>query len=138
MTIGWLFDVYSLHDRIILWIKNKKMHRIEKGWTPSLYVSSQNRYKLEKLLKNPQLESFIKNAEWVERIEKVSDLGKSKVLKLTIKNSFELVRLAKMIEELDNFGVYKLYNVDVPPEQSYFYEYDLYPLGKYKIQNRKL
>ncbi len=136
MTIGWLFDVYSLHDRIILWIKNKKMRRIEKGWTPSLYVSSQNRYKLEKLLKNPQLESFIKNAEWVERIEKVSDLGKSKVLKLTIKNSFELVRLAKMIEELDNFGVYKLYNVDVPPEQSYFYEYDLYPLGKYKIQNK--
>jgi len=132
MITGWLFDVYPLRDRIILWIKNKKMFRIEKNWTPSLYVSS-DKTKLERLIQNSTILSFVKYIEWVERIEKVSDLTASKVLKLTVKNSFQLLRLAKTIEETDSFGVYRLYNVDIPPEQTYLYEQDLYPLGKYKI-----
>jgi len=136
MTTGWLFDVYPLRDRIVLWIKNKKMHRIEKKWMPSLYVSSYNKYKLDRLQKNPKLSSFIKKAEWIERYEKASDLDKTKILKLTLQNSSELVRFAKKIEEVDVYGVYKLYNVDIPPEQSYLYEHDLYPLGKYKIENQ--
>lgn len=135
MITGWLFDVYPLRDRIILWIKNKKIFRIEKEWTSSLYVSSDNKYKLDNLLKNSKILSFIKYIEWVDRIEKVSDLTASKVLKLTVKDSSQLVRLAKTIEEINSFGVYRLYNVDIPPEQTYLYEQDLYPLGKYKIQD---
>ena len=135
MISGWLFDVYPLRDRIVLWIKNKKMFKIEKEWTPSLYVSSDNKSKLDNLLKHSKIISFIKYIEWVDRIEKVSDLTASKVLKLTVRNSFELVKLGKAIESVDSFGVYRLYNVDVPPEQTYLYEQDLYPLGKYKILN---
>ena len=41
--------------------------------------------------------------------------------------------LARNIERLDKFGTYRLYNVDVPAEQLYFYENNLYPLGKYQI-----
>jgi len=134
MITGWLFDVYPLRDRIVLWIKNKKTFRIEKEWTPSLYVSS-NQYKLDKLLQNSRVFSLIKYVQWVDRTEKVSDLTASKVLKLTVKDSSQLVRLAKTIEEIDSFGVYRLYNVDIPPEQTYLYEQDLYPLGKYKIQD---
>src|SRR5437879_2213081 len=135
MNTGWLFDVYPLHDRIVLWVKNEKMFRIEKEWTPSIYVSSNSKHKLDSLLKNSKIISLIKYVQWVDRIEKVSDLTTSKVLKLTVKNSSELVRLAKTIEEIDSFGVYRMYNVDVPPEQTYLYEQDLYPLGKYKIQD---
>src|SRR5947209_4341894 len=133
MITGWLFDAYPIGDKIVLWIKNKKMFRIEKEWTPSLYVSS-NQYKLDNLLENSKIFSLIKYVQWVDKIEKVSDLSASKVLKLTVKNSFDLIRLAKTIEETDSFGVYRLYNVDVPAEQTYLYEKDLYPLGKYKIQ----
>jgi len=134
MITGWLFDVYPLRDRIVLWIKNKKMFRIEKEWTPSLFVSS-DKSKLDVLLKNSKILSFVKYIEWVDRIEKVSDLSASKVLKLTVKNSSELVKLARTIEETDSFGAYRLYNVDVPPEQTYLYEKDLYPLGKYEISD---
>lgn len=135
MITGWLYDVYPLRDRIVLWIKNKKMFRIEKEWTPSLYVSS-DKLKLDNLLKNQKILSFVKYIEWVDRSERVSDLTKSKVLKLTVKDSSQLVRLAKTIEEIDSFGVYRLYNVDIPPEQTYLYEQDLYPLGKYKIKEK--
>ena len=134
MIVGWLFDVYPLDDKIILWIKNKKAHRLEKKWSPSLYVAA-DRYKLERLLKNPKILSLVKNSEWTNKTEKVSDTKKSPVLKLTVKKSSYLLRLGKTIEELDRFGAYRLYNVDVPPAQSFMYEYDLFPLGKYKIQD---
>jgi len=134
MITGWLFDVYPLRDRIVLWIKNKKTFRIEKEWTPSLYVSS-SKQKMDVLLKDQKSLDLVKNIQWVDRIEKVSDLNTSKVLKLTVKDSSQLVKLAKTIEETDSFGVYKLYNVDIPPEQTYLYEHDMYPLGKYEIQD---
>ncbi len=134
MIRGWLFDVYTLDDKIILWIKNKKIHRLEKQWTPCLYVAS-DRYKLDKLRKNPKIISLVKNYEWVNKIEKVSDIEESKVLKFTVKKSSDLIRLGKTIEELDKFGVYRLYNVDVPPAQSFMYENNLFPLGKYNIQD---
>ncbi|MCZ6582754.1 MAG: hypothetical protein O6761_06260 [Thaumarchaeota archaeon] len=134
MIRGWLFDVYPLDDKIILWIKNKKIYRLEKQWAPCLYVAS-DRYKLDKLRKNPKIISLVKNYEWVNKIEKVSDIEESKVLKFTVKKSSDLIRLGKTIEELDKFGVYRLYNVDVPPAQSFMYENNLFPLGKYNIQD---
>ena len=135
MISGWLFDVYPLDDKIILWIKNKNTHRLEIKWSPSLYVSSDSRHKLDKLQKNRQILSLIKNCQWVERKEKVSALTNSSVLKFTTKKSSDLLRLGLTIENLDQFGVYRLYNVDVPPAQSFLYQYDLFPLGKYKIDN---
>jgi len=135
MICGWLFDVYPLNDKIILWIKNKNIHRLEIKWTPSIYVASDNRYKLEKLRKNQQVLSLITKYKWVNKIEKVSDLKESLVLKFTLKSSSDLLRLGKTIESLDQFGVYRLYNVDVPPPQSFMYQYDLFPLGKYKIHS---
>jgi len=136
MITGWLFDAYSLEDRIILWIKNqKKLHRIEKQWTPSLYVASNNKFKLERLQTNAIIKPFVKQFRTVNRIEKVSDLKESKVLQITVKKSSELVMLARNIERLDKFGTYRLYNVDIPVEQLYLYENNLYPLGKYQINN---
>ena len=132
---GWLFDVYSLHDKIILWIKdtNGHTHRMEKDWSPSLYVASDQSTKLERILSNTMLKPFIKTITWAKRFEKVSDLTKTKVLKITVKSSSKLVMVARIIEQSEPYGVYRLYNVDVPPEQIYLYENDLLVLGKYKI-----
>ena len=136
MISGWLFDVYSLNDKIILWIKNNhKIHRIEYPWTSSLYVASDNKHYLEKLKINSSIKLFVKGHCSITVLEKPSDVEKSQVLKITVKNSNELVKLAKNIGVLERFGVYRLYNVDVPPEQMYLYEHDLYPLGKYEIRN---
>ena len=136
MIIGWLFDAYSLDDKIILWIKNNKcLHRIEKQWTPSLFVASDSKSKLDRLETNTIIKSFAKQFKRTNKIEQVSDLKKSQVLQITMKKSSELFKIAKNIERLDLFGVYRLYNVDVPPEQTYLYENSLYPLGKYQIQN---
>lgn len=133
MITGWLFDVYPLNDKIILWFKNKKTYRLEKEWTPSLYVASNTKHNLEKIQKNAKVIQLIKKHEWENKIEKASDTKESLVLKLTLKNSSQLLSLAKIIEGLDAFGTYRLYNADIPPAQTFMYENNLFPLGKYKI-----
>ena len=44
---------------------------------------------------------------------------KIKFLKDYLKKSSNFVKLAKNIERLEIFGVYRLYNVDIPPKQIY-------------------
>ena len=136
MITGWLFDIYSLDDRIILWVKNnKKTYRIEKQWTPSLYIASDSKSKLRRLENHPTIKPFVKQYGKTNRTEQVFDIKESQVLQLRVKRSSELIKLAKNIERLDTFGSYRLYNVDIPPEQMYLYEHDLYPLGRYQIKN---
>ena len=132
---GWLFDIYSINNKIILWIKDadRKTYRIEKEWSPSLYVTSNNQAKLERILSNTIIKPLVKRFSLVHRFEKASDLRKSRVLKITVKNSQSLVTVAKKIEQSEPYGIYRLYNVDIPPEQTYLYENDLFVLGKYKI-----
>ena len=136
MITGWLFDAYCLDDKIILYIKNnKKLHRIEKQWTPSLYAASDSKSKLDRLDTHLTIKPFAKRYQRTTKTEQVSDIEQSQVLQITVKKSNELVKLAKTIEKLDTFGTYRLYNVDVPPEQMYLYENNLYPLGRYKIKD---
>lgn len=135
MRKWWLFDAYALDDRIVLWAKDgRKTRRIERQWTPSIYVASDNKDKLKNLSWNKKIFPFVKRSEFVERYEKAQDTEKSTVLKLQVKKTSDLTRLAKAIEGLGDFGAYRLYNVDIPPEQAYLYEHDLFPLGKYNIQ----
>ena len=136
MTQGLLFDVYPLDDKIVLWIKDKKSKRIEIPWTASLYVAS-TKSRLERLETNPVVKPLAKKFTRVNKTERASDTKKSKVLQITTKRSSEIINLAKNIERLDTFGRYRLYNVDVPPEQAYLYENDLYPLGEFKFNNNK-
>ena len=140
MITGWLFDVYQLDDKIISWIKtsDKKTIRLEQSWNSSLYVASDNKSNLDRLKTNPTIKPFVKEFNLVSKLERVSDLKKSYVLQLILKNSTDIIKLAKNIERLAVFGIYRLYNVDVPSEQLYLYENNLYPLGKYEITNNML
>jgi len=137
MITGWLFDIYCLEDRIVLLVKTEnKTYRIEKFWTPSFYVSCDNEGKLKKLEDNSKIIPHVKEIKHEQKIEKVSDKKLSNVLKITVKNSKKNIQLARRIQELEEYGVYRLYNVDIPPEQSYLYETDIYPLGQYKISEQ--
>lgn len=137
MTSGWLFDTYPVGDKMVSWIKNdNSITRIEDIWTPSIYVARDNISDLEKLSGNKKILTFVTNSILVNKIEKVTDREKSKVLQLRLKDSNSLLRLAKEIESSYPFGTYRLYNVDVLPAQSYFYEHDIFPMGQF-IKNEK-
>ncbi len=118
---GWLFDIYPLADRMACWIKqpNGRTIRFEDNWTPSIYVAADDKSGLKAILQNAAAMQFIKDYDFVDRQEKITDMDKTVVLKLTLSDSANGPATARCIERLDRFGEFRLYNIDVPPAQSY-------------------
>ncbi len=140
---GWLFDAYPINNNMILWIKtddnNHGIARIEDSWNHSIYIASDTKSNLKSILQQDQIiASYVKDFEFVTKYERITDTSKSQVLKLTLKDSTKALTLARKIEQLGNeFGKFRLYNVDVLPAQSYFYEHDIFPLGYFNINSTK-
>ena len=143
---GWLFDIYPLDDKMIFWIKQKKNGsnnsntiRIEDNWTHSIYVAANDKADLKSILleskENENIQSLIKDHEYISRYERIIDTRRSNVLKLTLLDSTKALTLARRIERLGGgkFGKYRSYNVDIQPAQSYFYEHDIFPLALSEI-----
>src|SRR5215212_3891662 len=137
---GYLFDIYHIKDKAILWIKEENYgntKRYEYLWPSFVYVASDKKSELELLLKDEKILSFIKDYEFIYKFEYPSDCNKRDVLKLILNDSSHQVTLAKYIENLCTcFDHYRLYNVDVLPEQTFLYDKDVYPLGLYNINER--
>jgi DNA polymerase elongation subunit (family B) len=133
---GWLFDAYPLNDKMVFWIKtpNGSCIRLEDRWTHSIYVAANNRTDLEKLTTNATILHYVKNFTFVQRLERIADHEKSEVLKLTLADSRKAVTLGNAIEDIDHDDRFRLYNVDVMPPQAYFYEHDLFPLAKCRVE----
>lgn len=134
---GWLFDAYPLGNRMVFWIKQENGHpvRLEDNcWSHSIYVTSDyiNRSDLEKLILKQQEGNnteLIKDYEFVSKYKRITDTTRSDVLKLTLSDPTKALALARRIESLDKFGKLMLYNVDLLPAQSYFYDHDIFPLA---------
>lgn len=123
---------------MIFWIRlknfpdNKKRYvRIEEKWQNYFYVASDNISKLEQLVQDNNILSSISSYEFVKRSETITDTKKSTVLKLSIfgKN----LKLANTIEKMNGYQDCRLYNVDLIPEQKYFFDHDTFPLGLFEV-----
>lgn len=115
-TTGWLIDNYALKDKMILWIKeiNGNVKIFEHSWTPSIYVASYFKSDLKLLIQDNQIMSFVKEHDFVEKYEYPGDTEKKQVLKLTLNDSFQIIKLAKKIEKhCKKFCQYRLYNEDI-------------------------
>ena len=136
MISGWLFDAYPLNGNMIFWIKKSNSAttiRVEdKKWNHKIYVAS-DMFLLKSLIENNEILSMIKEYNFVSRYELITNIKKSQVLELELNDSTYSLKLAKKIERIGRFGQFRLYNVDVLPEQSYFYEHNIFPLMKCKV-----
>jgi DNA polymerase-2 len=144
MLSGWLFDSYALADKMVFWIKqqNGTTVRLEdKTCNASIYVTSDDKSDLYSILNSndQKIISLIKDHEFISRYEKITDGRKHDVLKLTLSDSTKGPILAQRIEQLCASGnilnKLRFYNVDLSPEQFYFYENDIFPLAFSKIGN---
>ena len=144
MLSGWLFDCYALADKLVFWIKqhNGTTVRLEDTtWSASIYVASDHKSDLYSILNtnDEKIISLIKDHEFISRYEKITDYRKHEILKLTLSDPTKAPILARGIEKLcaksNIFDKLRFYNVDLPPEQSYFYEHDIFPLAFSKVGN---
>jgi len=117
-------------------LKDKNSYRyirIEEKWQNYFYVASNNISELEQLVQNDSISSLIGSYDFVTKSETITDIKKSTVLKLATlcKN----LKLANIIERMNGYKDFRLYNVDLLPEQQYFFEHDIFPLGFFEITN---
>jgi DNA polymerase elongation subunit (family B) len=112
---------------------NYRYVRIEEKWQNYFYVASNNISELEQLVQNDSISSLIGSHDFVTKSETITDIKKSTVLKLATlcKN----LKLANIIERMNGYKDFRLYNVDLLPEQQYFFEHDIFPLGFFEITN---
>ena len=136
MISGWLFDAYALNGSMIFWIKKENSSttiRVEdKNWNHKIYVASEKPL-LKSVIENNEILSMVKEYHFISKYELITDAKKSQVLELELKDPTYALKLAKKIEKMGRFGQSRLYNVDILPEQSYFYEHDVFPLMKCKV-----
>jgi DNA polymerase elongation subunit (family B) len=141
---GWIFDVYPVEDKIVVWIKEKNQNKIirlqDSIWKHSLYVAADYRDELLSILEQPTIAEEVADYEFVSKYERITDTSKSTVLKLELNYPAKAVTLAKQIQAFGGrFDRFQLYNADLLPAQYYFYDRDLFPLafGRFGASIRK-
>ncbi len=145
-TLGWLFDAYHTANSMILWFKQENGATVkveDKKWSRRIYAAAgsnnnnkNNKHALTALPKRKEIEPYLKGWRIVERREKITDWEPSQVLEMTLADSSRAVALATAIEKINDDGGgsdFRLYNVDVLPAQSYFYQHDIFPLARCKF-----
>src|SRR5271169_5712619 len=114
---------------MVVWLKLEggETRRLVDRWAPSIFAASDSRQDLADLEKGRG-----RDFSWSRRVmryERATDRSESEVLELVVDDAKKLAPLAESVERSRPFGTYRLYNVDVPPEQLYLYENDLFPLA---------
>jgi hypothetical protein len=84
MTSGWLFDAYSLDNKMIFWIKQENGNTLrleDSSWSHSIYLATDcNSYlksivdSMERNDTNDNIASLIRDCEFVSRYEKITDI----------------------------------------------------------------
>lgn len=129
MLSGWLFDAYAKEDKMVCWIRknNGETQKIEDKWSHPIYVASNDNSLFKKILESEDLAEHISSSYIVPKYEKLTDTKQSMVLQIRLKDSNKATKVASKIERKFSFGETRLYNVDVLPAQTYFYEHGLFP-----------
>jgi DNA polymerase I len=134
---GWILDLYPGNPgEMVVWIKGEDnaAHRFVDAWTPSLFVACNSTRELLSLTTARGIQPYVEASSIVRKYERIVDQYRSDVLELKMKDALKLPLLASIIERSKPFGYYRLYNVDVPPAQSYLYQRDLFPLARCEIE----
>jgi len=125
---GWILDLYSESPgKMVVWVRLEDggTRRLVDRWEHSIFVAADRREDLDDVFRDRE----VPRSRFVRRLERATDREESEVLEVAVEDAKRTLAIAKRIERSKSFGAYRLYNVDVPPEQMYLYEKDLFPLA---------
>jgi len=128
---GWLFDVYpSGPDEMTVWIiaENGKRIKLVDKFTHRIYTSG--KFSDLKSLAEKNRDSYsVKGWRFVQKYADFMEASKRKVMELYMSDYRRASFFATKVLRLGGYEKFRLYNVDVPISQAYFYEKDVFPLA---------
>ncbi len=121
---------------MVVWLKKAdgSALRFTDRWENSIYVSADDRRDLTWLASRSEVRAYARSSRFVMKREQVFDYHEREVLELVLRRAGEAERLARTVEKCAEFGVYRIYNADLLPAQSYFIEKELFPLAKVRAE----
>ena len=138
---GWLLDVATYSEGVILWVKTeeeRKVIRIFHEFSPEFFAVPKDNVgndfkRMQYILAQNQ---NVKKVRICEKYVKLEDHEKSRVLGVTVEKPSVF---KKTIKEINEIGLFTLYNTDLPITQMYFYVNDLFPVSfcQFKIKVEK-
>ena len=130
---GWLLDLYPLRDRIVLWFitPNGDKVRLTDAYCPRIYVHGTHMLQHE-------LEQDLRECDWilscrsVDRFVNLSDPDKSSVLEVSISDYRKIPFFTDIVRKRSRSEL-EVYNADIPLDQYYLYERQIFPLAHMKV-----
>ena len=138
---GWLLDVSTFSEGVILWVKTSKEQKVIKiyqEFCPEFFAVPRNEVgndlKRSKYILTQNLN--VKEVRICEKYAKLEDHEKTKVLGVTVTKPSVF---KKTIKEVDRIGLFILHNTDLPITQMYFYVNDIFPMSfcRFKVKIEK-
>jgi len=133
---GWLLDVYpSDNGEMTLWIITESGKRLKliDNFRPRMYVSG-SRDDLEDLTDHLYASESVAGWRFVTRQADIMDSEKSMVLEIQISDCRRTPLFARNLLRLGGHRRLRLHNVDIPGDQLYLYENDLFPLAFLEVE----
>lgn len=136
---GWILDIYpSAFGEMTVWIiaENGERIRLTDKFTSKIYVSGKEA-EIERLAS--RLFKSIAVASWnfSYKYANATDIEKSKVLEITLKDCRNTAPFTNWILEIGNYLQFQVHNCNLHPDQAYLYENDIFPLAFVEIQPEK-
>jgi len=135
---GWLLDVSTFSEGVILWVKTlkeQKVIKIYQEFCPEFFAVPRNEVGNDlKRLKYILTQNLnVKEVRICEKYAKLEDHEKTKVLGVTVTKPSVF---KKTIKEVDRIGLFILHNTDLPITQMYFYVNDIFPMSfcRFKVK----
>ena len=140
---GWLLDVTTYSNGVILWVKTvkeQKVIQILHGFHPEFFAvpkrhTGKDFKRLKQILKS---HDNVKDVRICEKYVKLEEHEKTKIFGVSVVKPSVF---KKTIKEIDEIGLFTLYNTDLPISQMYFYVNDLFPMSlcgfKVKLEEKK-
>jgi len=128
---GWLLDVSTYSEGVILWVKTakeQKVIRIYHQFNPEFFAAPKDDVgnDLKRMQYILTQNENVKKVRICEKYVKLEDHEKTKVLGVAVEKPSVF---KKTIKEIDKIGLFTLYNTDLPITQMYFYVNDLFPMS---------
>lgn len=132
---GWILDLYpSAYGEMTVWIIAESGERIKftDRFRPKIYVSGKE--DLGKLASRFLNSRIIASWNFVYKYANATDLEKSKVLEVELKDCTHTSFFTNEVLEIGRYLTYQVYNCDLHGDQAYLYDHDLFPLAFVEIE----
>ncbi len=128
---GWLLDVSTYGNGVILWVKTIKEQKIVKifdEFCPEFFVvpkkhTGRDFKQLKEILKAHR---DVKSVRLCEKYVSLEDHKKKTILGISVTKPS---KFKTTIRAIDKIGLFTLYNTDLPISQMYFYVKDLFSMS---------